>query len=388
MNFRTNSKYDDIKNSFEIIFKSNKSNDTLYYQCSFVKLYNLTHDICFKRSSYDIKGNYEIFKYNSLGIENKFNLGNSITIKYYGNDTFYLFFHKVKFYVSESGSKIVFYSRDCVDCQFFSNIYPNSKSETTLEDCHQLEVKNIDYFLQNYPNYYIVYCNIKEKELDYFNYSYSIFSTPKMAYDNNCGVKKELEVTIYKLDKNKYPLIRVKKLIIPNDGKIEPVSIFTLIEDIEGSIKSYGTSLNNKFNIFVNAEINKNENKTFILYCWLINIKIMENFEINCYPTVEATNTTYFNNVYLLPYFYPTEDLDPYDVIISKPLKGLNSTDLEKEEEEKKEEEDNKEDKEREEKKEEEDNKEDKEREEKEKATAIIASSSILISVILICIFI
>ena len=139
-----------------------------------------------------------------------------------------------------------------------------------------------------------------------------------MAYDNNCGVKKELEVTIYKLDKNKYPLIRVKKLIIPNDGKIEPVSIFTLIEDIEGSIKSYGTYLNYKFNIFVNAEINKNENKTFILYCWLINIKIMENFEINCYPTVEATNTTYFNNVYLLPYFYPTEDLDPYDVIISK----------------------------------------------------------------------
>ena len=57
----------------------------------------------------------------------------------------------------------------------------------------------------------------------------------------------------------------------------------------------------------------------------------MDNFEINCYPTREINSTTSFLNVYLLPYYYPTEDLDPYEVIISKPLKGLNQTCLEEE---------------------------------------------------------
>ena len=266
INFNINNNIDNnIKNSFEIIAKNNDEKDSFYYQCGIISLNNGNEKSCILTENYDSffnkkKGNYQIDNLQSLGNENIFNLEKSYNFYYYGVDLVYPFVFPINMYVSESGSKIVFrYKSDVDDKRFLSKIYINKNSTDYLKDCKPLKINNNVLGLE-----YILYCNINSDELNYFENSKNK-SYYYLTYDVLCGGRETINAIVYKLDKEKYPVFRIKKFIVSNNEYIQDDAPFRLIADIEGSISNYKTE-NNSFIVFVDLE-NNDIKQTYFAVC-------------------------------------------------------------------------------------------------------------------------
>ena len=211
---------------------------------------------------------------------------------------------------------------------FKCNIYPNVNSNP-LEGCKQINFNNSE---SKHPYYYkkiyLVSCTIRENEIGYFNYSYNNNNDSKIIYDNICGIKNSIDAIIYKLDKTKYPLLRIKDFILPNDYYLDiQYSEIILMADVEGSISGF-TSTNNLFYVFFDIE-NNDKKKTYELYCTPNDIKIISNYTIKCKFNSNNKNKISYNSVILYPYVYQY-DTQPYEVIISKRIQKLNETNIDK----------------------------------------------------------
>ena len=325
INFNTDSPNEDIKSNFELIFKNKKNEDKIYYYCGVVPLIDEDSHICLNDLNDSIsEGSYEVYNSSSLGKENEFSINNEYNF-YLNKDHFRTILinnKNKKLYVSESGSKILIESYNCEECLFKTKIYPNLKASFPLQNCQKINITNLE---RNYK-YYLVSCVINENELNYFDYSYNNENNAVMAYDKLCGVKTKIDATIYKLDKTKYPVLRINDFKIPKKDNFDNGSEFTLIADVEGSISGF-TSSSEQFYVFIDISYN-NQIKTYELYCTPKDIKIVKNYEINCH-FVQIVNLINYDYVILYPYSYQL-DTQPYEIIISKTFyvdKQNNQTD-------------------------------------------------------------
>ena len=317
LNFKSNS---DIKNSFEISAKNNDNEDIFYFQCGKVDLNNGNENLCTLNEDYSdfynkTKGNYQSYNLQSLGNENKFNLEKPFNFYFYGIDLILPFFAPINMFVSEGGSTIMFHYRsDVDDKRFVSKIYPNVNSTNHLRDCYSVHLN------ENALNFdYIVYCKINSDELQYFP-NYKDKNDTYLTYDVLCGSREKIEAIVYKLDKENYPVFRIKKFIVFNEY-IRNNANFKLIADVEGSLNKYNTEIN-YFIVLIELE-NGDKKQTHFGKCDLDKpSKIGKNFEINCIFVIYNGEKVNYTNIYLSPYSYPNKNLDPFEIIIENKIKG------------------------------------------------------------------
>ena len=312
----TNDNYD---NSFEMRFK-NVENSTLqiYYQCNLSPINDRNEGIC----NYDFnvffnsRGYYKYYNYNSLHNNNKFNLDFSSLqnnqFYYYGTD-YIGCLYKENYYISEEGSGILLLYEPTTDEKIISKIYPNKNILKELNDCKILP-ENF------YEDYYLIYCKIKKDEISYFGYN----SNLPLTYDILCGSKEPMDAKVNMLDKTKYPVYRVQKLILPEGSSIRYNSEFIILANIEGSI----SGIKNGDNIFLSLINIKRNNQNFIDYlmCFIDKPSEKQNdFKIYCYFLAYKLTRSYitYDSIYLTTYYSPMEIASPYEIIIEKNITGV-----------------------------------------------------------------
>ena len=102
------------------------------------------------------------------------------------------------FYVSEIGSKLVFYFEPLSeDDRLVSKIYININSQTYFSDCNM--VNSEIHFVK------VILCSIKQNELDYIESSND--KNLPIVYDVLCGEKEVTSMIVHILDKTKYPVL-------------------------------------------------------------------------------------------------------------------------------------------------------------------------------------
>ena len=310
------------RNSVDLEFKNTKTNRKFNYQCSSVNILNEQKSICYYEywNYWADKGIYKYSDYNSLGTENVFTLDSSFKdqeFKFYGFDELYPIFTNY-LYVSQEGSKIVLlYYTDNLEIDdelIIPQIYANDNSSLPLRDCDYLEFEDI----------YFIYCDIKKDEIDYFEEMSTKNDNP-LAYSILCGYKEPIDVVAYKLDTSKYPIIKLKNMILPEGDTISSKSILTGVADIEGSLSGY----NQKQNIFYDlADIDVyGMNLTALIYCEFDQPKkIMKDYYFNCYIDMASGYNVPYDNLYILPYNLPQESEYPFEVYIKETFKAQKPT--------------------------------------------------------------
>ena len=307
----------DIEESFEMNFKNtnSSSNSNFYYQCGSEPLKNSNEGIC----SYDAnnmineKGYYKYSDYLSLQKNNviqfDFSSFQNQQFYYYGADYIDPLYGE-EYYISEEGSKIFLYFEPFSeeDDKFVSSIYPNKNSASPLSNCKLLRIGDVDIDS-------IVYCDLNKNEINYFD------SDLPIAYSVLCGSKEPTSAIVHKLDKENYPLYRVKSLVIPDDQYVQGYSEFIMIADIEGSVSGVDKSNNNTFGALIDIKNGEESNIKF-LHCETPSSSSRKtNVELICYPLLESSDYNKLkcdtNNVYLYPLYYPKSTYNPYEVRIN-----------------------------------------------------------------------
>ena len=322
---KTTSTLEDWENTLELNFTDSVSQKSFNHQCGTTsfpqqgKKLNCYYEYwnCLKN-----KGVYEFKASQSLGSENKFKLDESfegLKFTFWGNDLLAPIIPQLNsqiFYVSEEGSKIIFYYVNVSeDKSKISPIY-GPKSEKALSDCHKIQ-------FQDEEGTEAIYCNIKKDELNYFDDKES--SDTPIVYDVFCGYKYPTYTFVYKLNKIYYPVYRFKKIYIPETKKITDPKLdnFTAVIDIEGNPKGFNKS--NMFIVYTYVE-KDNKNKTYLTTCSTIDYqKPIRDTNITCiinYDT-EKEKEILYDNIYFLPYTIPYNPTFPYEAIIEKTIKGI-----------------------------------------------------------------
>ena len=317
--FSYNTGADDNEESFEMNFKSIDSNSNFYYQCNKAPLKDKNEGICnFNLESFfNKKGYYSYSDYVSLKKNNTFNLDfSSLPNKqfyFYGSDYIDNVYEENKdYYISEDGSGILlFYENMTGEYKEIPKIYPNKNVKTSLSNCIAIETEMDD-------GIFMIYCKMAQNELNYFSQN----NLP-LAYDILCGSKEETASIVHILDKTRYPVFRVKGLVMPDYHSLEFSTNFFILADIEGSISGFrGKDYENNFIIFINVE-NNNKIKNHYLYCEIPNPSSLEkNFEIECYFMKENDGRRVsYSNIYLTPYFTIVEAKNPFEIILDNNIK-------------------------------------------------------------------
>ena len=319
LELKTTSSYDKWENTLDIDFKHEKESKNFNFQCSAVNFPNQGTQLkCYYEyfNFYSYKGIYKYQSSQSLGTENKFILDDTFNEKkfeFWGLD-YITFVDSDYLYISEEGSKILFlYTADGGDESILPNIYANSNSPKPLSDCHKAQLPSYK------GDFSYIYCNIKENEVDYFK-DLSHQDDNPMVYDILCGYKEITETIAYKLDKTIYPVFKIKKLYYPNSHNVTEYDEFTVIVDIEGSVKRYDKT--NMFYFFINVEQNQ-KNSSMLMPCMTgIPESVGNNKNITCTINIDRGKTLLYDNIYILPFFSPYYTQTPYDVIIKETIKG------------------------------------------------------------------
>ena len=235
----------DSENNFEMYFKND--NSKIYFQCGSNFPTDNNEGICSisLRSAKKTQGIYKYSEHNALLNSNKYNL-NFYTIpnqfNFYGYNFISPYFANDITYISQIGNKIILYYESYEDnSNILPNIYPNNKVNTPLSQCK----------LKNYDSFKMIICDVQSSEFSYFSSS----PNESLAYDILCGYKEEVYSKIDILDTNKYPVFKIKRIIIENMGYISYNNNIVLIADVEGSFTQnydYFTFLS-----LIKAEYNK-----------------------------------------------------------------------------------------------------------------------------------
>ena len=167
---------------------------------------------------------------------------------------------------------------------------------------------------------FIAYCEITNDELNLFDV-YSPLKENQMFNKILCGQYNYMNFAVFKLDKTKYPVLRVTNFIISHT-KAEKVYYFNLTLNIEGNVSGCN-NLPNNFIIMVKVEKN-NVNNTNILACSIKNPKIMNNYQMLC----GLDSRVDFDNIYLTPYYTLVKFNYPIEIIIKDEIKGYDKDNI------------------------------------------------------------
>ena len=313
---------EEIKDSFKLFFQNvEKPDSEFYYQC------NLSPEVNTKNEgtcNYDMgnifsaKGYYKYKNYSSIRNENEYNFNFSSLPKnnqfyYYGID-YIDYIYENFYFVSEEGSSILLYYESDDDLGLASNIYPNENIKTSLSDCKIIPEKIS-------TNYTYIYCRLKKEEIQYFENDQDL----SMTYDIFCGAQEPANLFVYKLDKTKNPLFRVKYFVSTQE-KCQYCE-FKLVANIEGSIKELEDE--NSFFVLVNINSNDNSEKlTESIYCEIPKLsEIQDNYEISCVLFTTSENSTETSNVELTPYYIPYNFSSPFEIFIENNIKSIKYED-------------------------------------------------------------
>ena len=266
------------------------------------------------------KGYYKYNDYLSLQKNNvlKFDFSSfkNQQFYYYGADYIDPLYGE-EYYISEEGSKIILYFEPFSeeDDQFVSQIYPNKNSAVPLNICKMLRIGDADINS-------IVYCDLHINEIYYFD------SNLPMVYSVLCGSKESTSAIVHKLDKENYPLYRVKRLVIPDDQYVQDSSEFIMIADIEGSISGIDKMKSNTFGALIDIKNGEESNIKFLHCETPLGSSRKTNVELTCYPLLESSDYNKLkcetNNVYLYPLYYPKNTYNPYEVRINDNVEYIN----------------------------------------------------------------
>ena len=313
MDVSTTASFEDWENTLDIGFKNTESKRPFNFQCSTVNIIQGEKNVCYFEyyNFYTEKGTYKFDSSKSLGEENTFSLDNSLRQKdffYYGIDI-YEYIFSFDLYVSQEGSKILllYYNYGGDDrTDILGPIYANEDAEKPLSDCRYIFLGGVD----------LVYCDIKEEEVDYF-YDQLISPMVSLIY---CGYKEYVFQYVVKLDTTKYPVFKIKKFILPPGNTLKSGSAFTLIANIEGSLSEYYSELQ-YFYAFIEIE-DDGQNFTSLTECELYKPNRLKiDYTFNCYLLTDGEEISY-DNAYLHPYSMPYFIEDPYEIYIKEMMKG------------------------------------------------------------------
>ena len=308
----------DWKNSLDVEFVNVDTKRNFNFQCSSVNIISEKKTACYYEywNIWADKGIYTFNSFKSLGVDNNFALDSTFEgkqFKLYGFDEL-IPIYIAKFYISQEGSKIMFFyfSETEEDEPNIPPIYANKYADKPLNEC--------DYFY--FMDYYFVYCNLKKDEIDYFD-DMNTTNNNSLAYSVYCGAKYEFETFAYKLDKNKYPVFKIKNLILPKEEDyVSSESILTGVADIEGSLSGYFDE-KNTFYTFAYIDL-FGQNYSSLVICELTKpIKIMKNYLFNCSLDIIEGYDIPYDNIYLLPLAFQDEFKSPYEIYIKDEIKAL-----------------------------------------------------------------
>ena len=304
--------YDEnYEDSFELNFKGKNYN--FYYQCNKAPFKDEKKGICnFNLDSFNNNevGNYVYNDYKPIHKNNIFNINFATDADkqfyYYQYDTVDNLFYS-NFYVSEKGSHISLYYESNSENQHIPNIYPNKNHKDKIKNCEIINLNELD----------LIHCIISEDELQIFNSDDNEVNNLPLAYDTLCGQKFEMSISVLKLDKTKYPVIRVIKLQFPNSNYFRYNVNLTLIANIEGSVSEYNEE--NYFYLFIRIKTGKNIKEEMIQCIIPSDLKIQNNYELTCYFYYDDSDEKIsYESVELAPFYFPEEDSSPFEVIINE----------------------------------------------------------------------
>ena len=320
LEINTNSNLSNWKSQLNIIFEhSDESKEFEFdYFCGVNKLIteNETKIYCNYELNNKIsyKGLYKYKSFESIGKENTFALDKNFEEKnfyYYGNDNIEPFSKLLKrnnifLFVSEKGSRISFlFKPSGIDKNISQiGILYNSKIIHPLNNCNKSTISN--------PEYIVSYCDINEKDLNYFE-DFSKKRNNYLLLRYACGQYKIINIFPYKLDKSIYPVFRIKHFVASynkNDSKISMI----LYSNVEGSLSSYKEN-NNIILIFIEVIVD-DKTQMSLVSCPIGTPKnIGPNYAINC--TMSYSKADKIDKVLLYPYYDIYNFEVPFEVIIS-----------------------------------------------------------------------
>ena len=177
------------------------------------------------------------------------------------------------YYISQSGSGItLIYVPASSDTNLVSKIYRNKNVDTSLSNCQVSDI--------TINENYLIYCKVSQNEVNLFSQD----NNSPLAYYIMCGGIEETQAIVRKLDTTKYPIYRVKKIVLPYDNYLTSNNELTIIADIEGSISGLnGIKDNNYFVSIINVQKSNNIN-SYEIVCEIPNPSAKEDeYEIPCY---------------------------------------------------------------------------------------------------------
>ena len=187
-----------------------------------------------------------------------------------------------------------------------AQIYLNENTQNSLKNCQLSETKLLG-------DSYLIKCKFTQNDVDFIgenNNNESLF------YDVLCGDKQSTSAIVHKLDKTRYPIFRVKSLILPEEEILRNDFKLYMVVDIEGSVSGM-KGVNENSNSFVGfIKIFNNNQLAYqpILFYLSILEKLQENLVLEC--SVQSDYDIEYDNVQLLPYYSNLNSPTPFEFII------------------------------------------------------------------------
>jgi hypothetical protein len=312
---KTNSNTSDLVNTLEIRFRNEERLNDYTYHCNKVILKTKGEVvICYyeRWNFFAYKGIYKFHSFSSLGDENEFVLDEGFKNMQFNNLGYDEIFSEIYeyYFISDEGSRILMYyypNREDEE-KILPTIYADFDLVNPLSNCHIIKGMSDDFSY--------VYCDITREELNYFqDFSWEEKDRDDidLAYPILCDEIYITSAYIYRLNKTQYPVFTINDFQFEKVEEISNETTFTLFADIDGNQNVDKKGENNFIN-FVNIE-NDGKNQTYTMLC-----KLDESFNITCYLSIKEP--TKYDNVYLLPYYYPYDYTYPTELIIKKGIKA------------------------------------------------------------------
>lgn len=266
------------------------------------------------------KGIYEYYGFEVIGDKNNFVIDESFfnqKFDFYGNDKIhhfsYIFYSNFKYnYISETSNRIYFLYQPMSLDQDMPPILASVIYQQILSNCVRTNY--------SVEGFYIAYCDISEKEYDYFEKCEKADNDYRMLTRGLCGINYYRNLITCKIDKNSYPIFRIKKFEILNVEEADfgfNIIHTSLTTKIEGNIENYSDE-DNSFIIIVSLEID-HKNKTAYMDCDTgIPQKLEDNYKLKC----QIFEESHVENYYVLPYYGIKNAEKPFEVAIKDIIKG------------------------------------------------------------------
>ena len=315
-----------MEDSFEITFHNSLTSKDFIYQCGSITLPKTKKLACYYEArKFEIleKGSYQFYGINSLGNKNDF-----FDFNFYKQSIFFsgyadkiMNFRDNRYYISGEGSTIILRFRPQFENenQILPEIYANSSINTPLSDCHYLK----------YNNDYLIYCNIKSNELEYFNYYEEGIGEIPMVYTKFCGYKETTNLNAYRLDEDFSPIFYINKLILPNQEEFSGTNI-ALRGYFKGNIIDKTSRESDTFSLLI--KIKKKSEKEYSLYkllCQFLFSKVIISsnlFEMKCGISSDIPlKKKECKGYQILPYFMPDKFTQPYEIIVLKDIEVVDN---------------------------------------------------------------